>query len=109
MTDVEKNALVKAMTDEADDSVISAFLSMAAEAICHYCDPYGTIEATDILEKYGSAQAKLAAYFLNKRGADGQTAHSENGISRTYESGDIPPSIMREITPICGSVKAVSS
>lgn len=104
MTDVEKNALVKAMTDEADDSVISAFLAMAGEAICHYCDPFETIEAADILAKYGSAQCKLAAYYLNKRGADGQTSHSENGISRSYESGDIPPSIMREITPICGVV-----
>ena len=104
MTDADKFALIKAMTDEEDNSVISAFLSMAGEAICHYCDPYGTLDPEDIIAKYGSAQSKLAAYFLNKRGADGQTSHSENGISRSFESGDIPPSIMREITPVCGVV-----
>ena len=104
MTDAEKIALVEAMTDETNVTTISAFLSMAGEAICHYCDPYGTVDQQNIIAKYGSAQAKLASYFLNKRGADGQTSHSENGISRSYESGDIPPSIMREITPFCGVV-----
>lgn len=104
MTDAEKIALVEAMTDETNATTISAFLSMAGDAICHYCDPYGTLDPDDIIAKYGSAQCKLAAYFLNKRGADGQTSHSENGISRSFESGDIPPSIMREITPFCGVV-----
>ena len=104
MTDAEKIELVEAMTDESNDTTVSAFLAMAGEAICHYCDPFGTIETADVLAKYGSAQCKLAAYYLNKRGADGQTSHSENGVSRSYESGDIPPSIMREITPFCGVV-----
>ena len=104
MNDAEKIVLVEAMTDETNATTISAFLSMAGDAICHYCDPYGTLDHEDIIAKYGSAQSKLAAYFLNKRGADGQTSHSENGISRSFESGDIPPSIMREITPFCGVV-----
>lgn len=38
-------------------------------------------------------------YLLNKRGAEGQTAHSENGISRSYEDGDVPPTLLRDIVP----------
>lgn len=102
MTEAEKIVLVKAMTDETDDDVISAFLSMAADAICNYVDPFETTDKNAVLSKYGSVQAKAAAYYMNKRGADGQTGHTENGISRSYESGDLPPSLLREITPKVG-------
>jgi hypothetical protein len=37
-------------------------------------------------------------------GAEGQTAHSENGINRTYEAADVSPSILRKIVPLVGSV-----
>jgi len=105
MTDAEKIVLVKAMTDETDEDVISAFLSLAGEAIYNHADPYRTGDRDDILSRYGGAQAKAASYFINKRGADGQTSHGENGISRTYESGDLPDSLLKEITPICGVLK----
>lgn len=104
MTDAEKLIMVKAMTDETNDSVISAFLAMAAEAICHYADPHGTRKPEDVVAGYGGPQCRIAANWLNKRGADGQLAHDENGIMRTYESGDIPVSILREITPIAGVI-----
>ena len=105
MTNSEKLALITAMTDETDEDVISAFLAMAGEAIYHYVDPYKTSEMEIVLAECGGAHARLAAYFINKRGADGETSHSENGISRSYESGDIPPSILRELTPKVGVVK----
>lgn len=105
MTNAEKIVLVEAMTDETDEDVISAFLSMAGDAIYHYVDPFKTADKESVLTEYGAVQAKAAAYFLNKRGADGQIGHSENGISRSYESGDLPASLLREITPICGVAK----
>jgi len=104
MTDAEKIVLVEAMTDETDEDVISAFLAMAGDAIYNYADPFQTSDKTELLSKYGGVQAKAAAYYINKRGADGQTTHSENGISRGYESGDLPNSLLKEITPICGRV-----
>lgn len=104
MTDYEKLVIVKAMTDEEDEDVISAFLYMAGDAICNYCDPFSSTDREDLLDRYGGAQARTAAAWLNKRGADGQISHSENGISRSYESGDIPTSILKELTPMCGVV-----
>ena len=41
MTNAEKIAIVKGMTEETDDSTISAFLLMAGETIYRYADPYG--------------------------------------------------------------------
>lgn len=105
MTDAEKIVMVKAMTDETDDAVISAFLSMAGKAVCRYADPYSVNNADNTLSVYGDVQCRAAAYFLNKRGWDGQTGHSENGVSRSFEAADLPPSLLREITPICGVVK----
>lgn len=105
MTDVEKMILVRAMTEEENDDVISAFLSMAGEAIVNLVDPHSTTDKDAVLERYGGVQIRIASAWLNKRGADGQISHSENGISRGYESGDIPASILRELTPICGVTK----
>lgn len=104
MTDLSKFTMVKAMTDESDEVTISAFLDMAGEALYHHVDPYKTREKADVLDEYGGVQVRIAAAWLNKRGADGQVSHSENGISRSWETGDIPPSILSEITTICGVV-----
>lgn len=103
MTDAEKIVLVEAMTDETDDDVVSAFLSMAGDAVYHYADPYKTTDKDTILAEYGGVQARAAAYYLNKRGAEGQVSHGENGISRGYETGDLPDSLKREITPKVGA------
>jgi hypothetical protein len=35
-----------------------------------------------------------------KIGAEGQLSHSENGISRSYESALVSKTLMREITPV---------
>lgn len=52
--------------------------------------------------KYDTVQVEIAAYMLNKRGAEGEIVHLENGISRHYEDGDIPPTLLRRITPMVG-------
>lgn len=41
------------------------------------------------------AQVDLAITYYNKQGIEGQTAHSEGGISRTFE--DIPESILKKL------------
>lgn len=105
MTDHEKFTLMTSMTEESDPDVLSAFLSLAGETIYNYVDPYRISTKEKVIDRYGGVQAKLAAYMINKQGAEGQTSHSENGISRVYESGDIPNSLLRELTPICGAVK----
>ena len=105
MTNEEKITLVKNMTNESNDTTISAFLSMAADAIYNYVDIGRNHDKEAIVDSYGGVQVRIAASWLNKRGADGELIHNENGIYRSYESGDIPASILRELTPICGVVQ----
>lgn len=52
--------------------------------------------------KHDYKQCQIAAYLVNKQGAEGQIGHSENGISRTYECADIPESMLRDIVPFAG-------
>ena len=102
MTDAEKLAMVKAITGETDEAVLSTYLSIAGNKVCRKAYPFDPT-VTEVPVQYGYVQVEIAVYLLNKRGAEGQTTHSENGISRGYEDGDIPPTLLREITP-CASV-----
>lgn len=44
-----------------------------------------------------TAQVQLAAALYNRQGMEGQTAHSEGGVSRTLEF--LPEDIRRQIAP----------
>ena len=97
--------MVKALTDETDDTVISAFLSLAGKKIRRYGDPFNTMSEEAFLAKYPDVVVDAAAYMLNKRGWDYQVAYTENGVRREYEGGDLPASILNRITPIAKVAK----
>ena len=102
MTQTEKLQLLKTMVGESDtEGVLLAYLTIAGQKIMNRAYPYGT-EETEVPVRYGLLQCEIAAYLLNKRGAEGQTSHSENGISRSYESADVPESMLGAVTPFCG-------
>ena len=104
MTQTEKLKLLKAMVGESDtEEVLLAYLDIAGRKILNRAYPYGTDE-TEVPVRYDFLQCEIAAYLLNKRGAEGQTAHSENGISRSYESADVPESMLGAITPMVGVI-----
>ena len=106
MTEVEKLALLRVMVgqpDEGDwsDDVLISYLAIAGRKIINRAYPYDdTVE--EVPRRYGYLQCDIAAYLLNKRGAEGQTAHSENGVNRSYESADVPESMLSEVTPHVG-------
>jgi hypothetical protein len=65
--------------------------------------PFG--EQPDALEKkYEDLQVRIAVELYNKRGVEGQTSHSENGVSRSYASANVSEDLLREITPKAGVV-----
>lgn len=98
MTDAEKLSMLKTMTGEKDEDVLSTYLSIAGNKVLKRAYPFDTT-VTTVPDQYAYIQVEIAVYLLNKRGAEGQTAHSENGISRSYEDGDVPPTLLRDIVP----------
>lgn len=106
MTDVEKLSMLRVMVgqpNEGDwsDDVLTSYLKIAGRKIINRAYPYDdTVE--EVPRRYGYLQCDIAAYLLNKRGAEGQTSHSENGVSRSYASADIPEAMLSEIVPYVG-------
>ena len=50
-------------------------------------------------------QIQIAAYLISKRGAEGETQRTENGIRHHWGSADVPEAMIKHITPFCGVVK----
>ena len=105
MDEQEKLALVRSMTGKAsdapgwEDSVLLDYLSVAGRAVIDRAFPYRSADVEEVPDRYGTLQCEIAAYLLNRRGAEGETGHSENGISRQYEDGWIPASMLRRVLP----------
>ena len=106
MTEVEKLAMLRVMVgqpNEGDwsDDVLLKYLDIAGRKIINRAYPYDDT-VTEVPRRYSYLQCDIANYLLNKRGAEGQTAHSENGVSRSYESADVPESMLGEVVPHVG-------
>ncbi len=104
MTDVEKLAILRKMLDDSDttsDDTANTYLAAAEKAVINLAYPFGD-GTEEMPSKYDYEQIEIAAYMLNKRGAEGETAHTEGGTSRTFETGDIPISLRARITAYAG-------
>ena len=103
MNDSEKLQRVKAMTSETDENILLTYLEIAGERVLCKAYPFNH-DKKAVPDRYANVQIEAAVYLLNKRGAEGQTYHSENGINRTYEAASIPDSILKSVTPYVGVI-----
>ena len=102
MTNAEKIELVKTMTGETDGGIVSTYLEVAGNKVCRMAYPFNS-DITDVPDRYAYNQVEIAVFLLNKRGAEGETSHGENGITRAYGTDDIPAGLLRQIVP-CAAV-----
>ena len=73
---------------ESDKPVLLILVNRAIRKVC--TKRYPEDEKTKAVEKYRDTIFEAAVYYWAKQGADGESSHSENSISRTYNSeGDI--------------------
>ena len=106
MLEVEKLTLLRVMVGQpnagewADDILIS-YLAIAGAEIIRAAYPYDD-SVVEVPRRYGYLQCEIASYLLNKRGAEGQTAHSENGVNRTYGGAHVPADMLKGIVPHVG-------
>jgi len=99
MTTAEKSTMLTNMTGETDNAVLSTYLTLAEGVVIRKAFPFGD-GSEEMPAKYDRTQVEIAAYMLNKRGAEGEKVHNENGVIRHYEDGDIPPTLLRRILPM---------
>lgn len=88
--------------DMSEDGLLLFLLEQAQQRILDKLYPFDDTK-TEVPERYKPKQIDIALFLYNKRGAEGEISHTENGITRTYENADIPDSLMRGITPFVGS------
>lgn len=91
-----------AQGDLTDEHAV-ALLTSAGEALLNRLYPYGWQDES-VPTRYYTLQARLALEMWAKEGAEGQLSHSENGVSRSWESGSTSP-LLRSVTPFVGSVE----
>lgn len=90
--------------ETASDDLLLYLLEQAEGIILNRRYPFGAPEGAELSALHQLIQVRMAVELFGKMGAEGQTAHDENGIKRTWEAGDVSPSLLRQIVPVCGSV-----
>lgn len=101
MTQLER--LKIRITENVTDGELEDILESAKAVILSRRFPFGE-QPDEIENKYKDLQIRIAVEMFNKRGAEGETVHSENGVSRTYSSASVSEELLREITPKAGVV-----
>lgn len=106
MTNEEKikRLAVLISPDTADIELLSLLIEQAEGILLNKRYPFGPPEGATVPAAYEHIQLQIAVELFSKMGAEGQTAHGENGISRSYEAADVSPSLLKRIVPMCGSV-----
>ena len=101
MTQLER--LKIRITENVTDEELEDILESAKAVILARRFPF--MEWPEEIEaRYKDLQIRIAVEMFNKRGAEGETAHSENGVSRSYASANVSEDLLKEITPKAGVV-----
>jgi len=81
---------------QAQRSVAVMASEAARDVIRHY---RGQAKTDAIEDEYETLAIEMGVYLYEKRGVDGTTAFTENGVTRSFEAGSIPASMVSKITP----------
>ena len=111
MTDVEKISMIKTMlqienSDISEDALISVYVTAAAKEIMGWRYSYSSrfLEVTDVPAEYEMTQVFAVVAGYSQIGAENQTSHSENGISRSFKHEDMIAYIRSHVVPIAGVI-----
>ena len=80
-----------ALLPDVPEATRTALLEDAGDAICAYTRRRAVPDALT------GAQVRLAVILYNRMGTEGETSHSEGGVSRTMEG--LPSEIERQMRP----------
>lgn len=101
MTQLERLRI--SITENASNAELENILESAKAVILSRRFPFGEPPA-EIEERYKDLQVRIALEMFARRGAEGQIAHSENGVSRTYSGAGVSEELLREIVPKGGVI-----
>ena len=89
---------------KATDALVGGFLTKAQSVILRRYDPYKVTGVMEVPEEYEVLQCELAARYFLRMGGEGEMAHNENGVNRSYYSTN-DEELLREILPFAKVVR----
>lgn len=110
MTANDKIKTLAALTGEPDTELLSTLLDIAGRRIVERAYPFVADKSRiPVPPRYDMLHVQLAQDMYNRRGAEGQTAHSENGVNRSYEDSDKLLSTVYQRGKVAGGAADISS
>lgn len=97
MTQLE---IIKFWFPDEREELLEAALERARLGILELRFPLGFTADQELEAQYTGLQLEVAIEIISKIGAEGETAHNENGVSRTYENAGISESLRRRVVPM---------
>ena len=88
--------------DSLSKSHLQLLLESAGNAILNRLYPIERPDGATVPARYDMLQVQIAVELYSKQGAEGESSHSENGISLDYEYAGISPSLLNQIVPYDG-------
>lgn len=90
------------IVNQDEDDLLLLYIDLANDAVLKRLYPFGNLEEATVPPEYDSYVLRIAEYLYLRRGSEGETTHTENGVTRAYESGAIPNSMLKDIVPFVG-------
>lgn len=92
--------------DDTDRGILEAYLDLAGQKILNRMYPYKEdYEGLEVPDRYLMVQLNICVYWLNKRGAEGEIQHIENGVHRNYGSSDVPDAMLKDVYPFAQAIR----
>lgn len=106
MTNEEKIAKLEVLIspDTAPNDLLQCLLEQSEGIVLNRRYPFGIPEGATLSAMHEQLQIRIAVELFSRMGSEGQVMHMENGVSRTFEGGEVSPFLLRQIVPVCGSV-----
>lgn len=82
------------------DALLISALERAKLGILELRFPFGYDDTQEVEPQYQGLQIEWAIELINRMGTEGETAHSEGGVSRSFESADVSKSLKRRVVPV---------
>ena len=93
--------LAKLVGEDADPSVLALYLNIAKSKILERLYPIADKDRDqyELPAFYDMMQIQIAQYYYNNAGTYGLMSHTEQGVTDTFASADIPPEFTKYILP----------
>lgn len=94
---------------EADEELLTLYLDIAKSKILERLYPLATDRTDYVLPSfYDNKQLQIAHFLYTSKGTWGMTSHTEQGVTDTFASADIPPELLSDVIPYAATPSSIT-